>query len=642
MEGYLLGNRYELIEKIGGGGMAVVYKARCRMLNRYVAIKILRKEIVNDTEMVLRFRTESQSVAKLSHPNIVSVFDVGEDNNILYIVMEYIEGITLKDTLDRFGALRPEETLDIALQIATALEHAHKNGIIHRDIKPHNIMITPDGIAKVTDFGIARASDTSSTLTNLGNAIGSANYFSPEQAKGGIVDAKTDTYSFGVTMYQMATGVVPFSADSPISVALMHLNEQPVPPIERNPECPPALNNIILKCMQKDPRNRYANDAELYEAIRIANSDPFMDFEDDFVDECEKTKQFKAVKNNNSATRRSKVSSASKRKEVVDDNKINIKKIALMIGGGVVAVVLIVALVFSMFYNRPPESKSFTLKDYEGLVYEDVVDQLKVEADWLVVEKIETSDEKVEEGKIISQYPEEGQVIQENGNLKLKLTVSTGEETFTIPDFANKEARIYKQELSLLGIKVQETEEYSSTIADDYVISVEPEVGAEVTAKTVVNVVISKGPEPVMVKVPKLVGEKYSTAVKLLKNVGLKVGTVTPSGTNIDNYIVQSQSVKANSSVKEKSSVDIVLATTEEKSFELSIDKIANYFEEFPVTIEIKSISSGSSKATTLVSADYNETDFPIIVSGIKKTIGVPIDIIVYVNGVECHTTTIS
>ena len=246
LKGRLLANRYEILEKIGSGGMATVYKAKCHVLNRYVAIKILRDEFTTDEEFVKRFEVEAQSAASITHPNIVSVYDVGVDGNLHYIVMELVKGKTLKDIIvEEKGPLPWKWSVNIAIQIASALETAHKNHIIHRDIKPHNIIITEDGVAKVTDFGIAKAV-SNSTITAFGTTIGSVHYFSPEHARGGFTDEKSDIYSLGVVMYEMLTGRVPFDADTPVSVALKHMQEEPIAAIVANPNIPIAVNDIIM------------------------------------------------------------------------------------------------------------------------------------------------------------------------------------------------------------------------------------------------------------------------------------------------------------------------------------------------------------------------------------------------------------
>ena len=274
LKGRLLANRYEILEKIGSGGMATVYKAKCHVLNRYVAIKILRDEFTTDEEFVKRFEVEAQSAASITHPNIVSVYDVGVDGNLHYIVMELVKGKTLKDIIvEEKGPLPWKWSVNIAIQIASALETAHKNHIIHRDIKPHNIIITEDGVAKVTDFGIAKAV-SNSTITAFGTTIGSVHYFSPEHARGGFTDEKSDIYSLGVVMYEMLTGRVPFDADTPVSIALKHMQEKPVEPIKLNPSIPLAVNQIIMKAMRKDPNERYQSATEMLRDLNAALKNP--------------------------------------------------------------------------------------------------------------------------------------------------------------------------------------------------------------------------------------------------------------------------------------------------------------------------------------------------------------------------------
>ncbi len=294
MEITVLGNRYELLEKIGGGGMAIVYKARCRLLNRYVAVKILRDEFTEDEEFVRRFGIEAQSAASLSHPNIVPIYDVGNENGIYYIVMEYVDGITLKKYIDEKGSLEWREAVNIAIQICSAIEHAHSKKIIHRDIKPQNILVTKNGIAKVTDFGIARAA-TTSTITMAGSTIGSVHYFSPEQARGGYIDEKSDLYSLGIVLYEMVTGDIPFDGESPIAVALKHIQQNPVPPIEINKKIPKALNDIILKAMKKELLNRYQNASEMLEDLNRVLSEPNGDFAEDKIDDRLPTRKLKAI-----------------------------------------------------------------------------------------------------------------------------------------------------------------------------------------------------------------------------------------------------------------------------------------------------------------------------------------------------------
>jgi len=273
MIGTLLLNRYELLEKIGEGGMGTVYKAKCHLLNRFVAIKILKAELSNDEEFVARFKREATSIARLSHPNIVNVHDVGTENQINFIVMEYIDGKTLKQIIKENGRIDSRKTLDIVFQVAKALECAHKNNIIHRDIKPDNIMIMEDNMVKVMDFGIAKVGD-SRTMTNSNSIMGTVSYFSPEQAKGNFVDCRTDIYSLGIVMYEMVTGKVPYNAESSISIAMMHIQEPAVPPKEIFEDIPENINQVVLKSMQKEPIKRYQTAAEVAEVIKTIRQYP--------------------------------------------------------------------------------------------------------------------------------------------------------------------------------------------------------------------------------------------------------------------------------------------------------------------------------------------------------------------------------
>ena len=285
LDGSLLADRYEIITKVGNGGMATVYKAKDTLLNRFVAVKILRDEFTTDQEFIKRFEAEAQAAASITHPNIVSVYDVGNQDNLYYIVMELIQGKTLKEIiLEEGGPLPWKWSVNIAIQIASALEVAHKNNVIHRDIKPHNIIITEDGVAKVTDFGIAKAV-SNSTITAFGTTIGSVHYFSPEHARGGFTDAKSDLYSLGVVMYEMLTGKLPFDADTPVSVALKHMQEEPVEPADINDKIPEAVNDIIMKALRKDTSLRYQSATAMLRDLNMALKDPDGDFVDNTDDD---------------------------------------------------------------------------------------------------------------------------------------------------------------------------------------------------------------------------------------------------------------------------------------------------------------------------------------------------------------------
>ena len=440
LEGRILGNRYEIIQKVGNGGMATVYKATDLVLKRYVAVKVLRDEFTTDEEFIKRFETEAQSAARLVHPNIVSIFDVGVDNGIYYIVMELIQGKTLKEIIvEERGPLPWKWSVNVAIQIASALEMAHKNNIIHRDIKPHNIIITEDGIAKVTDFGIAKAV-SNSTITAFGTTIGSVHYFSPEHARGGYTDAKSDLYSLGVVLYEMVTGRVPFDADTPVSVALKHMQEEPIPPIEQNHNLPEAINKIILKSLKKDPMLRYQTATELLQDLRTALKNPSGDFIDDSeYDPTAKTQKISTDQYN-------RVNKASGKKE----NKFMTfvkqhKALSVFIG---LILLFFIAFGGTLLILNLTNPKEVELPNLVGLTREEAEQKVK-EAKLIFEVESEEYNADVEENRVISQDPT---YVQNYNRVKQKSTVkvviSKGTEKTTVPNVKGKE----KEELQVEDI----------------------------------------------------------------------------------------------------------------------------------------------------------------------------------------------
>ena len=368
--GKYIAGRYEMLEKVGNGGMATVYKAKDRVLNRFVAVKVLKDEYTTDTEFIRRFNAEAQSAAGLTHANIVSVYDVGEEDGIHFIVMELIQGKTLKEIINKEGTLPWKWSVNIAIQIASALEAAHKNNIVHRDIKPHNIIITEDGVAKVTDFGIAKAV-SNSTITAFGTTIGSVHYFSPEHARGGYTDAKSDLYSLGVVMYEMLTGRVPFDADTPVSIALKHMQEKPIEPIKLNPTIPFALNQIIVKAMQKEPSARYQSATEMLKDLSMALKNP----EGKFVTEA-------AVEEN--YTRRMQTITDDMLEENKDKNKKKKEsflkkhpKLKIVIWVVLLIIVFITSIIITKFAMDAGSPKDVQIPELVGLTAQEVEEKLK-------------------------------------------------------------------------------------------------------------------------------------------------------------------------------------------------------------------------------------------------------------------------
>lgn len=518
MLGTILGNRYEIIEKIGGGGMALVYKARCRLLNRYVAVKVLRDEYINDEEFIKKFRRESQAAASLSHPNIVNIYDVGVekigDHDIHYIVMEYIKGKTLKEVIKEKGKLTVNETLDYSIQIAEALAHAHKNHIVHRDIKPHNIMITEEGRVKVTDFGIARAA-SASTISNTSNVIGSVHYFSPEQARGRYTDEKSDIYSLGIVMYEMITGRVPFEGDSPISVALKHIQEEIIPPREIDSSIPVPLENIILKCVRKSQIERYSSASELLNdlyKIRNANDDVILD---NISSVDEPTQIIPPVENRNDTGMRK----SNKKKNT--DSGLKVVFLAILLA---FIVVSSLALGFMKFRELFATTDEIRVPNLVGMDVEQAEEELKELGLNLEVSK-EIYNNEYEKGLIIDQKPDARTEVKKG--YTVEVVVSKGKEMTTVPNLINKDITEIEGLLRDANLVEKVTYENSDTVPANKIIDQDPEPFTEVEVGSVVRIVVSKGPEVVLVPMPNIVGLTEEQARNALIANNLVPGEIT-------------------------------------------------------------------------------------------------------------------
>ena len=486
LEGKLLGSRYEIIEKIGNGGMATVYKAKDLVLKRYVAVKILREEYTTDNEFIKRFNTEAESAASLTHPNIVSVYDVGKEGNLYYIVMELIKGKTLKEIIVEDGRMGWKWSVKIAKQIAQALETAHRNNIIHRDIKPHNIIITEDGTAKVTDFGIAKAV-SNSTITAFGTTIGSVHYFSPEHARGGYTDAKSDLYSLGVVLYEMVTGRVPFDADTPVSVALKHMQEKPVPPIELNPAIPQSLNDLILKAMEKDPNMRYSTATEMIEDLDKILKNP--EAEVGVVDKSQA--RARRIQQEENQTNQSKF---AKFKKYLEEHKG--VKIALIVAIFLIVFIASIGITLGVLNSGKP--KDILLPNFTNVT----LDEAKAKAEEVKL-NLNVSEEKydvqIEEGKIISQDPK----YQPNFTVKegstVNVVVSKGQEIVKVTKLVGKTKDEARKELKDLGLEMEIEEVNSDDVEPGIVIEQDKQEGEEVLAGTKIKLKVSLGIEKVEV-----------------------------------------------------------------------------------------------------------------------------------------------
>ena len=588
LEGMLLGNRYEIIKKIGNGGMATVYKATDKVLKRDVAVKILRDEFTTDEEFIKRFDVEAQSAARLTHPNIVSIYDVGVEDNLHYIVMELIKGKTLKEIiLEERGPLPWKWSVNVAIQIASALETAHRNNIIHRDIKPHNIIITEDGIAKVTDFGIAKAV-SNSTITAFGTTIGSVHYFSPEHARGGFTDAKSDLYSLGVVLYEMVTGKVPFDADTPVSVALKHMQEKPEEPVEVNPNVPIAVNNIIMKALQKDTNLRYQTATDMLDDLRKALKNPDGDFVDDSeYDPTAKTQVLNTEMYNNLRSSRNDEEENDKKEKGFKAFIKRHKKLSIFIGLVLLFALSLGGTMLALNITNPPE---VDMPKVVGLSKEEA--QQEVENAKLVFEvSSEEFNKDVPEGYVISQKAESdlGDFTTTPGDKKVKggskvlVIISKGQEKTTVPKVVGMEKDEAIKALEDANLVAEVIEETSKTVEEGYVISQETEEDTEAFAGDTVKIHVSTGTGIKQVTVISVIGQDEATAKSNLENLGLKVN-VTYQDATFDNGKVAKQSIDANKVVDEGTTITLTVnkvAETKEVTVNVNVaNLVKSYFAE--------------------------------------------------------------
>lgn len=630
--GRTIANRYEIISKTGVGGMATVYIAKDKVLNRDVAVKVLKDEFTTDDEFVKRFNSEALAAASLTHPNIVSIYDVGNEDGIYYIVMELVRGKTLKQIITEEGALPWKWSVNIAIQIASALEMAHKNNIVHRDIKPHNIIITEDGIAKVTDFGIAKAV-SNSTITAFGTTIGSVHYFSPEQAKGGYTDAKSDIYSLGVVMYEMLTGKVPFDADTSVSVALKHMQEEPKEPSEINENIPRAVNDIILKAMEKEPMARYQTATAMIRDLSKALKEPEGEFveEENFEDGL--TRRMGAITDD--VLKNAKVEDRKKRKK---------GKIATFFAEHPkTRILLIILLCLVIFFGsigitsavlNAGRPKEVQIPNLVGMTEAEA--KAELEKYKLNYEKIEENYNKdFELGKIYEQTP----AYSANYKIKEKTTISVkiskGTETTAVPKVIGMTYDEAVAELEKYKLKAEKVEETSKTIKEGIVISQETEANSTANAGDTVKIHVSIGTGINQVAMPSVLGKSESEARAILEGKNLKVNVEYSEDTTKNNGEVLKQSVEVGTNIDEETEVTITVnKLTETKTI--------------PVTVNVKSLTggyaeSGENSINTVIKkkrltieigtdkffdeeVDLNSTNIPANISG-KGTVTVKIKI---------------
>ncbi len=622
MIGRILGNRYEIIEKIGGGGMSNVYKAKCGVLNRFVAIKILRDDLISDPDFIEKFKQESLSAASLAHPNIVNIYDTGIDGDIYYIVMEYVKGETLKKYINKKGRLSELEAVKIAKQVAEALKHAHMNNIVHRDVKPHNILLTEEGIAKVTDFGIAKAA-TSSTINNTSNVIGSVHYFSPEQARGGYVDDKSDIYSLGIVMYEMITGVVPFDADNHISVAMKQIQEKPVAPSKKinNLQISKAFEDTIMKCLEKHQSFRFQNIEELIKKLDSINEFvasgkveqeiidsptmviPALDVElngdkthsniidIDLIDE-NSEKAFKNFFNEEGEEKNNiRENKGNKENKENKENKNNTKitiaailsaLIITLIGGILLfkAIIYVPEVSVPNLLGRNEEEAGKIIEDL-GLLFEVTDREYSSEYD---------------EGQVMEQSVEEGTKLKEN--YPVRVVVSKGMRNITVPNLIGKyaiEAGLILAEEGLSEGRI--TEQNSDTYAAGQIIEQYPSPNKPAQIEDKVDYVVSIGPKVTYVKMPNLAGLELETAKLLIIQNNLGVGEITQEpNEEVAAGLVLRQSVAAGQEVEQGASIWMTVSSgksveeplnpEEEPETQTPIDE-QNETGTYPLTIKL-------------------------------------------------------
>lgn len=547
--GKILDDRYEIIELIGSGGMANVYKALCHRLNRYDAVKIMRDETAANTELRRRFRAESQAVAMLSHPNIVSVYDVSHSDDVEYIVMELIDGITLKQYLQKKSVLDPSEVLDFTIQTAKALEHAHSKGIIHRDIKPQNIMLLKDGMIKVADFGIASLENT--IEENNGETVGSVHYIAPEQARGEAPDARSDIYSLGIVMYEMLTGKLPYVGNSDVEVAVKHMNTDPVTPRDIVPSIPEELERICLKAMNSNIDERYQSASEMLADLEEYKSQSLAahvleDSEAVLIDSEEPPR------------RRAKRSRRS-------------KKIALSSGILAVLLFIIIGFVFlNGYFLKDLFSDPVKVKvdNFVGRYYEDVINDkdYKKIYDFKVTFKVDLEHEY---GIILSQDPESGRsktVSDKGSKIVVELvcaaeTVDDQKRLLKVPNIVNHEREEAISMVQDAGFTYSLEQAPSDSITKGYVISTDPVAGAAADEGSEIKIIISTGPETVMTKVPQLKGLSKESAIAKIESSNLSISNISTAESDLVAGTVIDQNIAAGTEIEEHTKISITVSS---------------------------------------------------------------------------------
>ena len=604
-KGMFLADRYEILEQIGTGGMSDVYRAKCHKLNRFVAIKVLKKEYSEDKTFVSKFRAEAQAAAGLTHPNIVNVYDVGDENGIYYIVMELVEGITLKKYIEKKGKIPYKEAVSIAIQVAKGMQAAHSHHIVHRDIKPQNIIISRDGKVKVTDFGIAKAA-SSSTITS--STMGSVHYISPEQARGGYSDERSDIYSFGITLFEMLTGTVPFDGDSTVSVAVQHIQEEIPKPSTVADGIPVSIDMIVLKCTQKKTERRYQDAAELIADLKkslVAPDENFVKMMPVYnapgqpetvqaAEESSENNDEQENQNGNESMAENKKDSEDIDDELLDDelldddddeediddeNNDKLDKIFKWIGAGIIALIVIITIfvVAKLFIggssNKKEEETTTQVQTTTAASKEDNSKKVSVPS---VIGKTEEEakttlnsvglgykatyqpSNTIPEGTVISQGTSSGTKVAKNTTITL--SISSGPESSSVPNVVGQDQVEASSILESAGFKVSVKQSYSNSVEQGKVISQSPSGSTTVSPGSTVTITVSQGKETKMVTVPNVVGMNSSDAQNTLTSLGLNYSIVETKDTNVEKGKVISTSPSAGQQVEEGTSVKLYVS----------------------------------------------------------------------------------
>lgn len=554
MESKILGGRYQLLERIGMGGMAIVYKAMDDLLGRHVAIKILREEYKENEEFIRRFKVESQAAASLSHQNIVQIYDVGEEDGIHYIVMELLEGETLKSYMKSKQKLSFKEALNFSMQICRALEHAHSKHVVHRDIKPHNIVLTESGKIKVADFGIARAANNNTTVDSITHAVGSAHYLSPEQARGGYTDHKSDIYSLGVVMYEMFTGQLPFDAEESISIVMQHIHEDAPLPSYINPDIPEGIEAIIMRAMSKEQRLRYENASQILEDLVTVYQNPSVDVTElnAYVEEPAKaTPKRSSIEKKSSSTQRT-----------LKKKKKNSKK-GLFIGIAAFFIIVVVLATIPLWILIFGTGNEVAVPNIVGMSLEEAIQTAENASEGnikftVTVIRKEHSDEKRD--TVLSQSPASG--FQVKSSKEIKVTISLGPVALELPDYTDKDYLQVIKELEKKGIKVIIEQEDNSDYDEGKVFKQFPSEGTKMASGDEVTLYVSKGTENTVV--PDVVGKTVEEAIAIIERNDLKVTVIEEYNEDYAIGKVFKQSEKALSTVPVGTTIEITCSSSKE------------------------------------------------------------------------------